>query len=128
MLPLVRNELSRCRPMLERALARQGLWTFDDIVSALEAERAQLWPGQASAMVTTIEDYPSGPRVIQAWQAAGHLGEIVDVLRPLVERQAKADWGCTHATIDGGRAGWARQMAPHGYAFHGVTLIKELAA
>lgn len=120
------SELKRCRPWIEAALERQRLYSFRDVVELVMERRAQLWPGEASAMVTQLEDYPRGRRVIQSWLAGGDLGEIVDRQRPQIEDQARA-WGCHAAMIEGGRKGWDRELRGHGYDFCGVTLFKELS-
>ena len=122
--PIVRAELDRCRPWIEAALARQELFSFGEIEDALEENRAQLWPGARSCFVTRIEDYAE-KRVIQTWLAGGDMAELVATQRPVIEQQAR-DWGCTHAMIEGGRDGWRRVLQPHGYAFAGVVLMKDL--
>lgn len=126
MLEPVRREFDRLRPLIERALARQSLYTVADVESALEEDRAVLWPGASSVIVTTLEDYPQGARVIQTWLAAGEQNEIVRSLRPAIEAEAAAAWGVSHVLIEGGRRGWERVLQPHGYRFEGVKLLKEL--
>lgn len=122
---IVRQELDRCRPLIEAALARDGLERFEEVEAAVASGAAQLWPGHSSCFVTRVEDYPTGARVMQAWLSAGELGELVEVQRPMIEGQAR-EWGCTHALVEGGRPGWQRVLRPHGYAFQGVILLKDL--
>lgn len=124
---IIMRELERCRPMLEDALAYQSFHTFADVEQRIADNQAMLWPGEKSAFVSTLEDYPAGPRVIQTWLAGGDKDELVNVLRPQIEAQARG-WGCTHAMIDGGRSGWERVLSAHGYEPQGVILMKDLRA
>ena len=105
------------RDLLERALyARDSRpwFTVDAVANDIMEKRAQFWPGERSAMVTTITDYTStGERVIDCWLAAGELGEIVNVIRPGIEEYAR-HIGCTQGMIVG-RRGWGKVLAPHGY-------------
>ena len=123
--PEVRADLDRCRPMLEAALSRQPLHSFADVEAAIAEGRAQLFPGERSVIVTGIEDYPSGERVIDTWLAGGDRQEIADVMRPKVEAWAESQ-GCTLVMVNG-RKGWERVLAPHGYDHLATVLAKRLA-
>lgn len=122
---VILSELERCRPFIEEALARQPIYVWSDVVEAVEEDRAQLWPGKRAAMVTTLEDYVRGDRVIQGWLAGGDGDEIIRDLIPQAEAQAVA-WGCNYVLIDGGRRGWERRLGPSGYRATRVVLLKSL--
>lgn len=124
MTPALRMELSRCRPWIEAALARQPLHSFADVEAALAEGRAQLFPGERSVIVTAIEDYPNGERVIDTWLAGGDGEEIAETMRPKVEAWAESQ-GCTLVTVSG-RKGWERMLAPHGYDHFATVLAKRL--
>lgn len=123
----VTSELARVRPWLEPALAETNpLWTWADVCAAVLGDRAQLWAGDKSAMVTTVSDYHStGERVIEVWLGGGDLDDLVSRGMPIAERWAK-DAGCTQAHIVG-RPGWARALASHGFAPWALTVRKILS-
>lgn len=113
------------RAQLDEALHDPApLWTLEDVVRAVETENAQLWNGPRSCMVTQVQDYPTGERVLDVWLAAGDLDEIMEA-RPQVEAWAQAA-GCTQIHITG-RPGWARLLREHGYE-HWATVVRKVIA
>jgi len=101
---------ARCAAWLQPALARDtDGWDMAELEARLRAGKAQLWLGQRCAAVTELAEGPS----INCWLAGGHMREIVS-LTPGIEAWARAR-GCRFATL-AGRRGWARVLAPFGYA------------
>lgn len=101
-------ELGRCRGWIESALPYcHGNYEWDDVVTFCLDGRMQLWPGERSAAVTTISQYPrrKGLTVIFA---GGDLEELRAVLAPQIEDWARTI-GCDHITVIG-RAGWVRAL------------------
>ncbi|CAN5519994.1 hypothetical protein BH10PSE5_BH10PSE5_34260 [soil metagenome] len=91
---------------------------LDDILSG----RAQLWAGEAAAMVTqrVCED---GVHRLHVWLGGGDLRELL-AMRPGIEAWARGQ-GCKHITIDG-RAGWSRVLRRLGYPVVGHQLQRTL--
>ena len=119
------DDYARFRPQLERALDPR-LYTIAHLDALLASGRAQLWAGEAAAIVTELRTYPTGAAVIHGLVAAGRLEEIVGVLIPRTEDWARS-LGCVLAIVES-RPGWARALAAHGYAPHQLALRKPLQA
>ena len=92
------------------------------LLADLAAGRAQLWAGEAAAMVTQCVVDERG-RCLHVWLAGGDLEEIL-AMRPGVEAWARAH-GCGRVTING-RRGWSRVLRRHGYARVGDELERRL--
>jgi hypothetical protein len=102
----------RCRPWVEAALGYAGgthVWT--DVWAEIAAGECQFWPGERSAMVTHILDFPRS-RGLHFWLCGGDLSELLDML-PQIEAWGHAQ-GCTKFTT-AGRPGWQRVLKAHGY-------------
>jgi hypothetical protein len=112
---------ARCRDWLLPAL-RPGCATEADLVDDLMAGRAQIWPGERSAVVTQCVVDDRGP-CLHVWLAGGDLEEIL-AMRVGAEAWARAQ-GCRRMTIDG-RQGWARRLRAHGFARVGGQLERRL--
>lgn len=110
---------ARCRSWLAPALEDA---TEVEVVAALVRNRAQLWPGERSAMVTTLQITPDGP-TCHVWLAGGELSELLEMAVG-VEAWARAQ-GCAYATLNG-RKGWARALKRRGFAPSGEELRKRL--
>lgn len=121
---MILGDWARCALWVEAALAHAGhSHGLDDVLAMVEADEAQLWAGQASAMVTIVEREPRERRLL-IWLAGGDLDELVNRLRPAAERWAKAQ-GCRRVLVVG-RPGWERALAPEGYAPLARIIAKEL--
>lgn len=107
--------LDSAKALLEPAL--DGA-TWDEVVSRLYANTAQLWLGDDCAMVTEIWD-----DCLHVWLAGGRLKGVLD-LRPHVEQAARF-WGLKRITL-AGRPGWGRVLKRMGYVQNGVELEKRL--
>ncbi len=97
----------RAAPLIEKALKYQDTHTLDDVECQLMKDKAQLWCGEKSVIVTEINDYPTGKRA-RIWLAAGEMDELVNDMLPDVEAWAKGG-GCISITIVG-RKGWLRKL------------------
>jgi hypothetical protein len=86
--------------------------------------QAQLWLGDAAAIVTEVRTYPTGAAVIHGLVAAGDLDEMVGTLIPKAEAWARSI-GCAMAIIES-RPGWARALRRCGYAPHQLAVRKDL--
>ena len=97
-----------------------GAW----LDSEVEAGRIKCWATDAAAIIAEIKTYPTGARELHGLAAVGDMMVIVGELIPQAEK-----WGrkmeCDFASI-ASREGWARVLAPFGYAVHQVTIRKEL--
>jgi hypothetical protein len=113
-----------CERLLAPALAHAGgTHRLEDVREMLAAGEAQLWAGEAAAMVTVVEDDPCERRLL-IWLAGGDLDELVGDLRPAAERWAKFR-GCRRVLVVG-RPGWERALASQGYAPLARIIGKEL--
>lgn len=110
-------------PLIERALRYQDSHTLEDVLQAIKEDRAQLWCGERSAIVTEILKAPH-KRYCRVWLAGGDMDELVNVMLPDVEawavkRRCQAVQVC-------GRHGWARVLKD--YAQPRVVLEKEIGS
>lgn len=115
---MVFDLLSRHRPQIEAALEYSGgTHTFDDVAAGVLTGRMQIWPTEASCIVTEIIAYPRR-KVLNVFLGGGSLGEIM-AMHPDVEAWARAQ-GCDALTMSG-RRGWAKPLGAHGWrALHQV--------
>ena len=112
---------ARCRAWLAPALAVGGD-TEAELLAALAADQAQLWAGEAGALVTELVWEADGP-CLHIWLGGGDLAGLL-ALRPGLEAYARGR-GCRSVTIDG-RRGWSRVLRRCGYAPVGNELKRIL--
>jgi len=93
-------------PLIEAALEYQDTHTITDVERELANDRAQLWCGKKSALITQVEDHPLGKKA-RVWLAGGDLTELVDMLHDV--EQWAAEQKCLSVVIQG-RQGWARVL------------------
>lgn len=96
--------------------------TEAELIEALKAGQAQIWPGDTAAVVTQVQDGPNG-RFLHVWLAGGDMAGVL-ALRPGIEAWARA-MGCKVMSING-RAGWAKVLRAAGYEIDGDELRKPL--
>lgn len=96
--------------------------TESELLAELAAGRAELWLGEACAVVTQHVPDPKEP-CLHIWLAGGRLTDVL-ALRPGIEARARG-LGCRCITIDG-RRGWRRVMRPFGYRLVGKELKRML--
>lgn len=94
------------KPLIEAALEYQDTHNITDVERELANDRAQLWCGKKSALITQVEDHPRGKKV-RVWLAGGDLGELVKMLTEV--EQWAAEQKCLSVVIQG-RHGWARVL------------------
>lgn|SRR5262245_4007610 len=115
-------EFERCWPWLAAAIERFGrTHSKEQLLELIENHAAQLHPYPHSAVVTYIQNHPSGLRDGMIWLGGGNLDELCKAL-PLLE-QWLASEGCNRVCING-RRGWARKFPA--YTELGVALVKDL--
>lgn len=96
--------------------------TEAELLAELRARRAQLWLGDAAAIVTQCVKGPAG-QAVHVWLAGGDMAGVL-ALRPGVEAWGRGQ-GCEFLTING-RSGWARVLGRHGYRDVDGELRKDL--
>lgn len=106
------NELERCRPWIEAALAHSGgTHDFDDVARGIIEGRMQLWPAPRGCAVTEIVVYPK-KTVLNVFLAGGELDQILDGI------ESVAAWGraqgCEGLSL-AGRRGWERVLKSRGW-------------
>lgn len=94
--------------------------TEAELLTELEANRAQLWRGDRAAMVVMLI---TPPPTLHIWLAGGDLDDLLN-MRGGLEAWARSQ-GCEQVTING-RRGWNRVLAPFGYEPDGEELRKAL--
>ena len=124
------SEYARFRPLFAEALDTR-LYTIEHLDDLLYSGRAQIWFGEAAAIVTEVRTYPTGTTVIHGLVAAttpasagAGLAEIVETLIPKAEAWGRSI-GCVLAIIES-RPGWARALRARGYAPHQAAVRKAL--
>lgn len=75
------------------------------VQDAVEGAHAQLWPLPNSAVITKIEEHPTGLKLCRIWLAGGMLEEIRQ-FAPFLRDWAKSQ-GCKGLIYEG-RPGWGR--------------------
>jgi hypothetical protein len=116
-------DYERFRPIFAEAIDPR-LYSIEHLDALLQSGRAQIWVGEAAAIVTEIRTYPAGAAVIHGLVAAGDLDEIVDTLIPRAEAWARSI-GCAMAIVES-RPGWPRALRQQGYEPHQVSVRKAL--
>jgi hypothetical protein len=117
------DEIVRCRPWIEAALARSGgTHHFDDIVRGIYAGHFQFWPAENGCAVTEIITYPR-KKVFHVFLAGGQMEQIVDMDASATEFARQN--GCSAMSI-AGRRGWSRVLQDNGWVETFTTLSKEL--
>lgn len=89
---------------LKRAMKLADTHRLQDFADGVENGTMQLWPGQRSAIVTEVHDYPL-KKVMIVSIAGGDIKELEE-LAPYIVQYAQ-DIGCNRIIL-GGRRGWSR--------------------
>lgn len=101
----------RCKEWIEASLEEGSFTTAEDVRVALAENRAQIWPGSRSVIVTEINAYPN-QKVVRVWVAGGDMDEIV-AMAPGIEAWARLQ-GCSSVVVEG-RKGWEKVLKSFGY-------------
>jgi hypothetical protein len=118
------KEFQRCEQWIEDALEySHGMFTIQDVFEDVMHGNAQFWPGEKSAIITQIVDYPR-KKAIHVFLAGGDMEEIQS-MEPGVIEWAKSQ-GCEVITLTG-RPGWTRTfLTKIGYKNTQVQILKEI--
>jgi len=125
--PRIDEFLPLARPFIERATARCGDWTADEIVQGLREGRMLLWfalcDGEAAgAAVTELVTTRSTGRMCNIILCGGTSLRRWAHLKDAIEAYARAQ-GCTRVRLSG-RRGWARVFRDYQQPY--VTLEKMM--
>jgi len=108
---------------LKEALRRSGgTHTLEDVAKEIHEQRAEYWPSDHCAVVTTVCEYPQR-KVLRIWLATGE-GWALDRAAGIAADIAR-NLGCDGIEIEG-RMGWARRLARHGFRVERVVLTKDV--
>lgn len=117
------EELERCKPWIESALALSGgTHLFQDVVECVKLGTMQLWNAPKGCMVTEILDYPR-KKVFHVFLAGGDLEQIKDFSDSMIFF-AKAN-GCSAMTL-AGRRGWIKALDDLGWTERFTTMGVEI--
>ena len=106
---------SAAAPVLERALARDEAYSFDDVMAKLWRREMQMWvvnDCQAVA-VTQIQVYPRFKALQVCWLAGDGVDEWFEDLMETLENYAEG-MNCRQVEVYG-RRGWKRLGEARGY-------------
>lgn len=115
---LLLSEWNACRGWLVPALEED---LEDEVMNEILLDRAQLWRGERSAMVTQL--VAADPPNVTVWKGGGDLSDLL-ALQPGIEAWARQQ-GVKEARING-RPGWARALRDRGFHEHDGELRKVL--
>ncbi len=77
------------------------------MLDAILLGQMQLWPGEKSACVTELAQYPR-MKALRVFLAGGELGELVNAAWPAIKSRA-SEWGCQRVEVTG-RKGWLKML------------------
>lgn len=116
----LRSQFDRCSPWIQAALDRDiGAFELEDVWNYIAADKAQLWAGDNSAVVTALEYFPRKV-VLRYWLCGGELEDCLK-LEDAIEAWAKRA-GAVCAII-GGRRGWLKALSDYREAC--VFMVKD---
>lgn len=117
------EELERCKPWIESALALSGgTHLFQDVVECVKLGTMQLWNAPKGCMVTEILEYPR-KKVLHIFLAGGDLGQIKDFSDSAIYF-GKLN-GCTAMTL-AGRRGWVKALTDLNWEEKFTTMSVEI--
>lgn len=118
----IRTEFERCKPWIQAALDKSlGEYAIEHVWQFLETGAAQIWPTPNACMVTLVETYPTGLKMLKGWLSGGDLSEIVRT-EPNIRAWGRGI-GCNLVVI-GGRPGWVRAF--EGYRSAYSVIVRDL--
>ena len=111
------------RAMINKAMKQNGhLYTYEDVLRAIDAGRMQLWPIGESSIVTEIIQYPQ-KKCLNILLVAGRLQDFLDFL-------TVAEKYCLERGIDqmvgNGRKGFGKVL-PEGWEEVTRTFVKKVS-
>lgn len=118
------REWTRCKHWIEAALPYcYGTHTIDDVAAGIGSGQFQFWPGERSAVITEILEYPR-LKALNYFLVGGDGQELVERMEPMIAAWAKSI-GCTRL-VQVGRKGWSRVLRPKGYRPVLTMMLKEI--
>lgn len=119
------TDFARCAPYIQAALDRGGnTHTLEDIAEGIAAGHYVFWPGEKSAAITEIQQFPRA-RFHHIFLAGGDLDELLAMV------PAFKSWGvfngCTQLTL-AGRLGWKRVLGDWKHELVVLSTPLELGA
>jgi hypothetical protein len=117
-------DFARCEGYLKAALEYDdGSYEIEDVLTAVAAGHMQFWPGNKSAVVTQVVEYPQRKN-LHYFLAGGDIEEL-ERMAPFIEKWAR-EQGCKAVTL-AGRRGWERTfLKQQGYSPKYTVMAKEL--
>jgi hypothetical protein len=116
-------DFDRCRPFLQSALDRGGnTHTLEDIAAGVAAGTYHFWPGERSAAVTEVFQYPRA-RYLNVFLAGGDMDEILQ-MEPCFCSWGK-HLGCSRIFLIG-REGWGKVLKSQGWQTQFAVVSKTL--
>ncbi len=114
----------RCEPYIAAGLEyAEGTHSLDDVFLSVMTGQRQFWPGERSAIVTEVNDFPQ-KKVLHFFVAGGELEEL-NRMQQAIEVWAR-EQGCTRITL-AGRRGWLRSfLRDEGYKPKWTVMSKEI--
>ena len=118
-----RTHFDRLKKPIEAALDFSGgTHTFEDVWAMIVNDKAQLWWGVDSVIITEIEETPQ-LKVMRFFLAGGNLEEL-EVMYPLIVVWGHSI-GCSRAVLVG-RKGWDRSfLKKDGWELTHYVFVKE---
>ena len=115
---------ARTEPYIKAAVDRaDGAFDLNYAWDEIIRGKAQFWPGARCAIITKIEQHPSGIKSVLGWLTGGDDLDEIATIEARIASWAKESMGCTRAEIIG-RRGWARALP--GYREQATLLVKDL--
>jgi len=106
------TEWLRCKQYIEDAVNIDNVgYNIDDVEENIANGTFQLWPGNESAIVTIVAQYPQ-KSILTIVFSGGKMEELLEMLKEL-ENFAKL-LGCSEIRL-GGRKGWKRVLKDKGF-------------
>lgn len=106
------DEWLRCSQWIEAALEYcHGTHSIEDIKAGIALGHFMLWPGNKSAAITEVHEYPRA-RFFHIFLAGGDLDELRSMV-PMWQAFAQSI-GCSRVTLCG-RRGWERALREQGW-------------
>jgi len=113
-------DFTRCRGYLQSALDLIETHTMGDIIAGIERGAFHFWPGQKSAAITEVYQYPRA-RYLNIFLAGGDLDELLSMV-PLFKSWGE-HLGCTELVL-AGRPGWEKVLK--GWTRRAVVLSTQI--
>lgn len=120
--PVRIDDLERCRPWIEAALAKNdNLNTWEEVLGGIASGHMQFWPKPKGCIITQVVIYHD-KKALHVFLAGGELDAITDMTEELVEWAKRQ--GCSFATFDG-RMGWKKPLEKLGWKEKSITMQME---